>query len=234
MITKLALVLSAVMVSGTANPGQPLTKQRSAPDCVPLAGKPYHPDHVEVLLKVAQQTTTKLDVEIDVYNRGQDSIFVMAEPTRADGLTGPYLHVSEDNPSVLEVNVRLYPSPRHGLTVDHTSVKLVRLTPGSSHAERFSLSLPVEETIPPYRINPLPKPIDHGIKFLRASVGVIQADVGVEDLLKRKAAGPYINGLELLMSGTFKCKRVIDLQSLILSAPTSIAATEGTYLLDAR
>ena len=116
------------------------------------------------------------------------------------------------------MGVRLFPPPRYFFLSNDARVKLHKLAAGATLKEVFHVSTLVSETMPPYGDTPTRRKIDPDrLQFVRASVGVLPDDEGVRDLLRRKPFGPWVNGVEELIQGPFKSKRIIDLQRVYMS-----------------
>jgi hypothetical protein len=173
---------------------------------------------VHVTLRVLEARSQSLRLELKVHNAGEQPVFVMTDPTRSDGSRGIYVSVDKDDPTVLEINIRLYPRPTYFLYSNAARVRLERIEPNSSYAERYSMNIPTEETMPPYGESLGRNRIDHKvIRSIKATVGILPDEAGIRDLIKRKAAGPFVNGLEEVIKGSFEGKRLIALQELFSS-----------------
>lgn len=210
------IVLIGLLAGLLVNPG----------DSYSLSNRLYDPpderasevDQIKVDLKLLKTLPDKLEMEVTIQNTGGQDVFVMTDPLRVDGSKGPYVSMADESSGTLDVEVKVYPPPHYFLLSNSAAVKLQKLAAGDTLKEVFHVSLPLSETMPPYGDNPQRKQIDPSrLQFVRATVGVLPYDEGIRDLLQRKRFGPFVNGVEELMQGSFKNKRIIDLQRVYTS-----------------
>jgi hypothetical protein len=181
-------------------------------------------NHIEVKLRLTQNLRDHWVFQITANNTGSGTVFIMTDPVRDDGSKGAYFAVDTQSPSHLEISSRLYPPPTYCTLAGSVHVMLRRLDPGESYTFEVRVSLPFDETSPPTR-NPLdPKSFDSTkIKFARASIGVLPDEEGTQDFLKHKEGiGPYASPFDNIEKGTFKGKRLYELQTIALSQPIEI------------
>lgn len=186
----------------------------------PAAGPAGGVDGVGARLRLLRATPAGWELELTVRNNGRRAVYVMTNPVRSERSRGPYLSVDPLDPSVLDLSVRFYPLPEDCIYVNHATVTLERLEPGTSRVQRFNVPPPAEETTPPYPAEPLtPRRISpDDIKYVTAHVGVLPDEEGVRDYLRGKEGiGPYAKGPERLDAGSFKGKPIIELQTLVSS-----------------
>jgi len=175
-------------------------------------------DQIKVELNVVKTLPDQLEMEVMVENTGGQDVFVMTDPVRVDGSKGPYVSIADESSGTIEVGVKLFPPPRYFLLSNAAGVKLQKLAAGTTLREVLQVSLPLSETMPPYGDKPRRKQIDpNRLQFVRASVGVLPDDEGINDLLQRKPFGPFVDGVEELVRGSFRSKRIIDLQRVYTS-----------------
>ena len=174
---------------------------------------------IKVALKLLQSRSDGWEFELAVSNEGKLAVYLMTDPTQTDGTKGPYLYLDEDDSSTLKISSRVYPPPCFfDLYKNAAGVKLMRLEASSNHVERFSVKFPLRETMPPYGISPERKQIDPGsIEYIVASIGILPDEEGIKELLQKKPAGPFVNGLERVNSGAFKGKYLIETQIIVRS-----------------
>src|SRR5438876_4150359 len=148
-------------------------------------------EQVEVHLRVIKTLPDKLELEVVVQNASSQSVFVMTQPTRANGSKGPYISLDDKDPGTMEIGIKLYPPPTYFLLANEAGVRLERLAAGASHKEIFYVSFPLLETMPPYGEKVTRRKTDpNSIQFIRVSVGVLPDEDGVRDVLEHKPFGP--------------------------------------------
>lgn len=196
-------------------------------DTYSLSARSYnHPDEraavvdqIKVELKLLKGRPGELEMEVMIKNTGTQDVYVMTDPVRVDSSKGPYISISDETSGAIDVEVKVFPLPKYFLLTNDARVKLEKLAAGATLKEVFHLTSLVSETMPPYGETPRPRKIEPDrLQFVRASVGVLPDDEGVRDLLRRKPFGPWVSGVEELMQGPFKGKRILDLQRVYTSA----------------
>jgi hypothetical protein len=144
----------------------------------------------------------------------------MTAPMRSNGSKGGYFALDPQDPSILNVGVRLYPPPNYSIYSNQTQVMLKQLDPGATHLEQITLAFPAKETSPPYKGVEFEK-IDTGkIRAVRAAVGLLPDDEGIRDFLGRKQARgiePNAGGLELIQKGPHTGKSLYEVQEIAWS-----------------
>jgi len=182
----------------------------------PTAVRTKDMNQLAVTVRSVEAKQDKWRVELSVHNAGESAVFAMADPVRSDRSLGPYIAIAPSD--TLDIGAVLHYPPPYSLYVNDARVKLKRVEPGSTLRETFNVEIPFTETIPPYGDTPQRHTVDHTtIKFVKGSVGVIPDEEAVREVLDRKPAGRFVYGLEQLVVGSFKGKRLIDLQTVISS-----------------
>lgn len=194
----------------------------SAKQLEPLHQQPVTTSHLEVRLQVVQLRRERWEFELSAHNPGSEPVFIMTAPIRSNGSRGSYFVLDPQDPSLLNISVRLYPPPNYCIYSNQTQVTLKQLDPGSTHVEQITLAFPAKETSPPYK-SPEFETLDTGkIRAVRAAVGLLPDDEGIRDFLRRKQSRgiePNAGGLELVQKGPHKGKSLYELQE-ILWTPT--------------
>jgi hypothetical protein len=158
------------------------------------------------------------ELETTITNRGRNSVLIMTEPVRVDGSKGPYIMLNKMAQGSLDVQVQLYRLPIYSIYTNRTLVRLERLGPGQNRTEKLEITFPTEETMPPYGETPERNPVLRDqIKVLNVSLGILPDEEGIRDILQRKSVGPWVDGLEELMTGAHRGKRLIELQTVVCS-----------------
>jgi hypothetical protein len=179
-------------------------------------------ENVEVAIRYLGTDQVGWKFQLSVRNKLTHSIFVMTQPSRSDRSSGPYVSLAADD--TLEFSIQLFPRPPYCLYSNDARVKLEKLDPETEHIEVFSVKVPLLSTLPPYGNHPVRVSIEKTkIKFIKASVGLLPDEEGIIDILKRKSAST-VNGLEKLFVGPSKGKQLIDLQTIVSSAPLPFRA----------
>jgi hypothetical protein len=175
-------------------------------------------ENIDVNLKLINKSSYCWEFEVVVENQGQEPVLIMTDPIRIDGSRGIYMSVAKEDPSTLELSIRLYDPPPYFLYVDKTRVRAAQLAPGAIHSERFVVNFPYKETFPPYGEYPVQRQVDNAkIKFMKVFVGVLPDEQGIRELLQHKVSNYVVNGYESLLKGRFKGKHLIDLQTVFSS-----------------
>jgi hypothetical protein len=147
-------------------------------------------------------------------NTGKEAVFVLSDPIRANGSVGPYLSLSEES-STLGVSIRFYPPPDFDLPSNQTRLTLRRLPAGGVFTEEIVIPFPTHQNAPTYALD-VKEITPSAIRSVRASVGVLPDEEGIQDFLRRKEKiGPYATGLEILHKGEFKGKHLHEVQRVI-------------------
>ena len=183
-----------------------------------------NPSDVKITVNMIKRLPDRWEFEVVSHNIGDRSVFVMSDAVRVDGSPGAYLSISPKDNELLDLGIRLFALPSYCTLSSATHVTLRRLDPSASFKEVITIKLPLRETEPPYE-NPLNKsPIDWSkVKYIRASVGILPDEEGVQDFLKHKEGiGPYASGQESIERGLFRGKRLLELQSVSFSERVEI------------
>jgi hypothetical protein len=172
-------------------------------------------DNIKVSLNLLQRTSTQLKFEIEVKNLGGGSAFIVTNPVRLDGTKGVYLSLNEDDPTLLELRLEVFPPPVYTRLAPKTKVTLKRLESDEIYKEEFILKTPFEETKPPYGRTPNKRPIQLSeVQHIIARLGVFPDESGVRGELVNDSC---CTGLETTESGLFKGKPLFEIQKVISS-----------------
>jgi len=193
---------------------------------VALSAKQVEPLHqqqgttspIEVRVQLLQRLHERWEFELSAHNPGSEPVFIMTAPMRSNGSTGGYFALDPQDPSILNISVRLYPPPNYCIYSNRTQVILKQLDPGSTHVEQITLAFPAKETSPPYKF-PEFETLDRGkIRAVRAAVGLLPDDEGIRDFLRRKQGigiEPNAGGLELVRKGPHQGKSLYEVQEIV-------------------
>ena len=194
----------------------------SAKQVEPLHQQPVTTSHVEVRLQIVQLLRERWEFELSAHNLGSEPVFIMTAPIMSNGSRGSYFVLDPEDPSILNISVRLHPPPNYCIYSNRTQLTLKQLAPGATHVEQITLAFPAKETSPPYK-SPEFETLDRGkIRSVRAAVGLLPDDEGIRDFLRRKQGRgiePNASGLELVQEGPHKGKSLYEIQE-ILCTPT--------------
>jgi len=182
--------------------------------------------NVEVSIRSINKYSDRWEIEIETHNKSQDAVYILTDPKKASGESGPYIDVTENNSTTLTLSTRFYEGPSYFLYVNVTSVKLLRLEPYSSHVEKNTLQFPLELTVPPYgkSLGERKRKIDYTkIKTIEIFIGILPDDEGIKEIAQRKPLKQFsntfsegeVNGVEIVTKGSFKSKALINAQEII-------------------
>lgn len=180
--------------------------------------KPQHQQPIEVKLKIVKLLNERWEFELSAHNAGSEPVFIMTEPVRSNGTRGGYFTLDPQDPSRLDIAVRLYPPPNYCIYSNRTEVTLKRLDPGSTHVEQITLAFPAKETSPSYKAPEFERLDRDKIRSVRAEVGILADDEGVRDFILRKqgrGSGPNASGLEPLRKGPYQGKSLYEVQEIV-------------------
>ena len=174
--------------------------------------------HIEVRVQILQRLHDRWEFELSAHNPGSEPVFIMTAPMRSNGSRGGYFELDPQDPSILNISVRLFPPPEYCIYSNQTQVILKQLDPGATHVEQITLAFPAKETSPPYKGVEFER-LDTGkIRAVRAAVGILPDDEGVRDYLLRKQGRglePNAHGLELVHKGPHKGKSLREVQEIV-------------------
>lgn len=156
--------------------------------------------------------------EFSVENNEKFPVWVMSDPIRANGVTGFYVSLAEEDSSTLEIISKVYYGPTHyDLSVNYSGVTLALLGAMQQKKMDFSIKGPVEETMPPYGNKPDRKIIEISqMAYVRTCVGIVPDNQSVREMAKRKYSTYQVNGLEQVEIGRRQL-RLFEAQKLICS-----------------
>jgi hypothetical protein len=177
------------------------------------------PPDVRVSITVASDAGKLLRVEVTATNNGSVPVYIMGEPQRSDRSLGWYIEANPDNPSLIVCTAQLYPLPPFNLYFNATHVHLLLLKPGESHAEKFTLTLPIRTTEPPFSSNPGTRQLATPPSHIAAAIGVLAQTDELDRLLARKVGHESITGLEQVGG-----RSLLQLQQVARAAPVDVSA----------
>ena len=190
----------------------------SAKQVEPLHQQQVTTSHIEVRVEILQRLRDRWEFELSAHNPGSEPVFIMTAPMRSNGSKGGYFALDPQDPSILNISVRLYAPPNYCIFSNKTQVTLKQLDPGSTHVEKITLSFPAKETSPPYKGVEF-ETLDTGkIRAVRAAVGLLPDDEGIRDFLRRKQVRgiePNAHGVELVQKGPHQGKSLYEVQEIV-------------------
>jgi hypothetical protein len=190
----------------------------SAKQVEPLHQQQGTTSRIEVRVQILQRLNERWEFELSAHNSGSEPVFIMTAPMRSNGSKGGYFALDPQDPSILDISVRLYPPPDYCIYSNQTQVVLKQLDPGSTHVERITLAFPAKETSPPYKGVEFETFDRARIRAVRAAVGLLPNDEGIRDFLRRKQARgiePNAGGLELIQKGPHQGKSLYEVQEIV-------------------
>lgn len=161
----------------------------------------------------------ELRVEVTATNNGSVPLYIMGEPQRSDRSPGWYIEANPDNPSLIVCTAQLYPLPPFNLYFNTTHVHLLLLKPGESHAEKFTLTLPIRTTEPPFSSSPGTRQLATPPSRIAAAIGVLAQTGELNRLLAPKVGHESITGLEQVGG-----RSLLQLQQVARAAPVDVSA----------
>jgi hypothetical protein len=192
-------------------------------------------EDIKVKLSLVRSSDNNLEVEVIVQNTSENGVYATLHPVRVDGTKGPYLALDENDRNTLLVGSLLYPKPENCVYSAQTRINLVWLGPNTSFVEKLSIAYPFTMTTPPFKDTFMARDIEPGsIKFLKAAIGFLPDEEGTQDYLKHRStkltidaskvvvAKEVARGDEILLTGTFNGKSLLELQTLVYSDPLEI------------
>jgi hypothetical protein len=177
----------------------------------------------ETELKIIESNSNNLVIQIVTINRSDHVAYIMTHPSQVSGTeTKPYIIPYQEDGATLDFDVRLFRVPRNVFFyVNATHVTLSLLSTGQKNIEEFTLNLPIRNTVPPYD-SPSKDIVDmNRIKRLRACVGVLPYESGVNELFMGNVSRT-IGGPGMVESGAFAGKDLLDIQSLVCSSSVAV------------
>jgi hypothetical protein len=182
---------------------------------------------IEIQAHAQSKSEGLVVLEILVKNSGTVPAYVVIDPRRVDRSKGPYIDTDGADPSTLICSFQLYqPNPFHPF-VDGTSVRLLRLEPGTSHVDVVRLSLPLRTTEPPFSSAPGARDVPAvSVKRIEVRVGVLPALAALKELVTRKRI-PHdaFTGMERIEIGS-TLKSLYDIQEIVRSNSVEIRFDE--------
>jgi hypothetical protein len=175
--------------------------------------------NVQVTVTATRLSGKTLQLEVATTNSGSTSVYIMADPQRADRSRGFYIEENRDDPSLIFCTARLYPPPRFNLYFNATRVRLLLLKPGESRLAKIAIPLPVRTTEPPFAASPGTRQLTVPVKHVEGVVGVLPQTEEMDRLLARKVGHDSITGLE-----TVRGRPLYQLQQLVCSTPVEVEA----------
>lgn len=171
-------------------------------------------EDVQVDFTLLRREAGRWEFLLTTRNTGKEAVFVLSDPVRANGSAGPYINLAEES-STLGISICFYPPPDFDLPTNQTRLTLKRLPAGGVFTEEIVILFPTHQSAPPYDLD-VKEITPSAIRFVRAKVGILPDEEGVQDFLRRKEKiGPYATGLEKLNKGAFKGKHLYELQRII-------------------
>jgi hypothetical protein len=173
----------------------------------------------DILVKVraTSRTANVLELEVATTNSGSAPGYIMTDPQRSDRSHGPYIEENPNDPSLVFCTAQLYPPATFNMYFNGTRIRLVLLKPGESHLEKFSVSLPIRTTEPPFAASPGTRQLTGPLKHLEAVVGVLPQTDELDRLLAQRTGHDSITGLEMVGG-----RSLYQSQQVVRSVPIEI------------
>ncbi|RZU43008.1 hypothetical protein BDD14_4609 [Edaphobacter modestus] len=185
---------------------------------------------LEVSLQRVEGESAGQAFKIVVRNVSGEDVYVVTDPKRTDGSSGPYWYPDPKNERVLIAGFALY-EPSRDIFFDHddASARLTLLHPSESYSAQITATLPIRETVPPYRVHNVPR------VFVASQISGMKAEVGYfpssDELRKLVASKPHgtMTGADFVAYGN--SSRSIASFQCIASSPVLAFAPAATTLL---
>jgi len=172
-------------------------------------------DQIKISFRLLERTSTRLRFQLQIANTGHSSVLIVTNPVRVDGSKGAYLSFNDDDPSLLEIRLEVFPPPIYTILAPKNRVTYKQLEPGATYQEELLLEAPLAETKPPWGTMPDPRKIDiKTIQFANVSVGVFPDEPEVREAFARELSP---TGLEMIKTGPFKGKSLYKIQAIVSS-----------------
>jgi hypothetical protein len=157
---------------------------------------------LEVSLQRADGGSEGQLFKIVVRNISGEDVYVVTDPMRTDGSSGPYWYPDSKDESVLVAGFTLYePSPNLFFDHDAASARLTLLHPSDSHSTQITARFPIRETVPPYRVHKEPRLfVASQISGMKAEVGYFPASDELRKLIASKPHGT-VTGADFVAYG---------------------------------
>ncbi|MEI9967761.1 MAG: hypothetical protein WDM87_03720 [Terracidiphilus sp.] len=173
---------------------------------------------LEVSLQRVEGESAGQPFKIVVRNVSGEDVYVVIDPRRTDGSSGPYWYPDPNNERVLVAGFALY-EPSRDIFFDHddASARLTLLHPSESYSAQITATLPIRETVPPYRVHHVPR------VFVASQISGMKAEVGYfpssDELRKLVASKPHgtMTGADFVAYGN--SSRSIASSQCIASSP---------------
>jgi hypothetical protein len=186
--------------------------------------------NLEVSLKRVEGETTGQSFKIVVRNVSGEDVYVVIDPMRTDGSSGPYWYTEKENERVLVAGFALY-EPSRNLFFDHdsASARLTLLHPSDSYSTQFAVTFPTRETVPPYEAHKAPH------VFAAAQISGLKAEVGYfpssDELRKLIASKPHgrMTGADFVAYGN-SSRSIASSECFVSSSVFAFAPTSATML----
>ncbi len=146
---------------------------------------------LEVSLKRVEGETAGQLFKIVVHNVSGEDVYVVTDPKRTDGSSGPYWYPDENNGRVLVAGFALY-EPSRNLFFDHddASARLTLLHPSDSYSTQITVTFPIRETVPPYQTHKAPQVfVASETSGLKTEVGYFPSSDELRKLIASKPNG---------------------------------------------
>jgi hypothetical protein len=206
-----ALALSQTLVNA-ATPAQQNT----------MASASSKETRVNASIELLERTSSQLKFRLKVTNEGDYPVLIVTDPVRADGTTGPYLLLAEDDPSLLKLAFEVFPPPAYTILAPKNRVTYASLEPDKTYEKEVLLIAPLVETKPPWGTDWRAEAINiSAIRDVYVGVGVLCDQPEVREAF---ASERTPTGLEMIKQGELKGKSLFEIQTTVLSKRIHISA----------
>lgn len=157
---------------------------------------------LEVSLQRVEGESARQAFKIVVRNVSGEDVYVVTDPMRTDGSSGPYWYPDPKSETVLVAGFALY-EPSRDLFFDHdaASARLTLLHPSESYSTQITATFPIRETVPPYQVHRVPRVfVASQISGMKVEVGYFPSSDELRKLIALKPHGT-MTGADFVVYG---------------------------------
>jgi hypothetical protein len=175
----------------------------------------YFDKDVDLNVRMVKSASDQLVLDVNLRNNTGQAIYVAKNPVREDGTKGFYFSF-DDGGKIVVVESRVFAPDRPSPYSDQTSVELKKVEPKGEFNESFTIDGKLMETVPPVRSHINSRQIDvQALRAVRVNYGFFVDEIGIATLFKGKSLSPLFNGLEPIRVGSYRGKRLFEVQKLV-------------------
>jgi hypothetical protein len=185
---------------------------------------------LEVSLQRADGGSEGQLFKIVVRNISGEDVYVVTDPVRTDGSSGPYWYPDPKSEKVLVAGFALY-EPSRDVFFDHddASARLTLLHPSDSYSTQITATFPIRETVPPYRVHKDPRVfVASQISGMRAEVGYFPSSDELRKLIATKPHGT-VTGADFVAYGN-SSRTIVSSECFASSSVLAFTHTAATLL----